>query len=129
MIRSKAEDFNWSLLSRALSNHDANTVYTLLSERYSFPVAGIALLKLIETVPDWPKANRGKNVNFSRTLTFRELQVVRCAERGLTIIETAKELILSIETIKTHRRTIFMKLDVINIAQAIRRSRELGLIT
>src|SRR5215203_733293 len=128
MIRSKAKELNWALVSRALNNHDACTVYTLLSERYKSPIAGQALLKLIETIPDWPKANRGENVNFDQLLSCREMQTLRCAERGLSVLGTAKELVLSEHTIRGYRRAVIIKLESKSIVEAIHCAHELGLI-
>lgn len=128
-LASEEEGFpNWPLLSRALSNHDPNAAYTLLAERYSPPFAGRALVELIRTVPDWPKSGGINNFDMNQLLTHRELQVLRCAERGLSVLETAKELIIGLQTVKRHRQHIIYKLESKNMLEAIHRGRELRII-
>ena len=125
----KGEGFpNWILLSRALSNHDAITAYTLLAERYSPPIAGRALIELIKTVPDWPKAEDWEDVLYDQKLTHRELQVLRCAELGMSNEQTGKELFLGIETVKTYRTYILIKLEAKSIGEAIHLAHNQGLI-
>lgn len=119
---------DWPLLSRALANHDASTAYTLLAERFPPPVAGRALIELIKTVPDWPRPEEMTNAAYDQRLSARELQVLRCAAQGMRVMETAKELILAVETIKTYRVHILVKLGAKNMTEAIHLGRELGLI-
>lgn len=54
-----------------------------------------------------------------RHLTGRELEVVRHAAHGLTSAQTAKRLLLSTETIKSHRRHIIQKLQARNMMHAV----------
>lgn len=60
-------------------------------------------------------------------LTEREIQVLRLIVDGATNQEIAKELVLTINTVKKHTSHIFAKLGVKNRAQAIGRARELNL--
>ncbi len=60
-------------------------------------------------------------------LTDRELDVLRGLVRGLSHTETADHLGISEGTLRTHVRSVYRKLQVHPVAQAIRRAMELGL--
>ena len=61
-------------------------------------------------------------------LTDREMEVLRLLNTGLTGPEIARELYVSINTVKTHTRRIYDKLEVHRRYEAIERAQELGLI-
>ena len=61
-------------------------------------------------------------------LSDAELSVLRLLRSQLSQREIAGELQLSFNTIKTHTRSIYRKLDVAERAQAVARARELSLI-
>jgi DNA-binding CsgD family transcriptional regulator len=119
---------NMAAISRALARHEPEIVYTLLREHYDHGVAGRALQALIATVPDWPKPDR-EMTKYDQRLTARELQVLRLAEKGMGELETAREIPISYETVKTYRQRIYLKLGVRNVQEAIHMGRELGLIS
>ncbi|MBD2701646.1 response regulator transcription factor [Spirosoma sp. BT702] len=52
-------------------------------------------------------------------LTFRELEMIRLVREGLTSEEIADKLNLSLFTVKTHRRNIYYKLGIGNVAELI----------
>lgn len=52
-------------------------------------------------------------------LTDREKEVLRCLADGLTTDQTAEELVISRNTVKTHVRHILEKLEVSNRAEAV----------
>lgn len=56
----------------------------------------------------------------------RELEVLKLISFGYTIQEISKELYIADETVKTHRKKLFSKLDVHNGAGLVRRAFELG---
>ena len=58
-----------------------------------------------------------------------ELHVLRYLPSNLLAPEIASEMFLSVHTIKTHMRHIYVKLDVHNRADAVRRARDLGLLS
>jgi LuxR family maltose regulon positive regulatory protein len=62
------------------------------------------------------------------TLSPRELQVLRLLASELTGPEIARELYVTVNTLRTHTKRIFTKLDVTNRAAAVRRARERGLL-
>jgi two-component system, NarL family, response regulator LiaR len=61
-------------------------------------------------------------------LSKRELEVLELMARGHSNEEIAKELFLSLPTIKTHGTNIFVKLDVKRRTQAVEKARKLELI-
>jgi ATP/maltotriose-dependent transcriptional regulator MalT len=52
-------------------------------------------------------------------LSMREMEVLRLVATGFSTKELANKLVVSENTIKTHRRNLIRKLGVRNIAQAI----------
>ncbi len=61
-------------------------------------------------------------------LTKRELEVLHLLAAGLTNREIARELVITVGTVKRHLHTIYGKLGVRNRTQAAARTRELGLL-
>jgi LuxR family maltose regulon positive regulatory protein len=61
-------------------------------------------------------------------LTERELDVLRLIAQGLTNQEIADVLFISVNTVKTHAKHIYDKLNVRNRAQATIRATELDLL-
>jgi len=59
-------------------------------------------------------------------LSKREQEVLLCLERGLTIGKAAEQLVLSENTVKTHLKRIYEKLDVHNQRDAISVARLAG---
>jgi LuxR family maltose regulon positive regulatory protein len=64
----------------------------------------------------------------AESLSERELQVLRLLDSELTGPEIARELFLSHNTVRTHTKHIFTKLDVTNRRAAVLRARERGLL-
>jgi len=58
-------------------------------------------------------------------LSSQELRVLRLLEAGLSRQEIAQELVISVNTVKTHLQHIFQKLNVTNRSEAIRAARSL----
>ena len=63
-----------------------------------------------------------------RGLSKRELEVLQLMSEGLSNQEIADRLFVSGNTIKTHSRNLFEKLDVVRRTQAIQKGKELNLI-
>jgi LuxR family maltose regulon positive regulatory protein len=61
-------------------------------------------------------------------LTHRELEVLRLLPTSLSGPEIAVELVVSINTVKTHIKRIYSKLNVHSRYEAIERARELDLL-
>jgi len=64
----------------------------------------------------------------SPELTERELQVLQGMAAGMSNAQIGKELYLSEDTIKTHARRLYRKLDVADRAQAVASGFRLGLV-
>ncbi|MFC7546114.1 LuxR C-terminal-related transcriptional regulator [Plantactinospora sp. GCM10030261] len=67
-------------------------------------------------------------VALGEPLTERELTVLRYLQSILSNVEIASEMSLSVNTVKTHVRNIYRKLDASRRREAVRRARELRLI-
>jgi LuxR family transcriptional regulator, maltose regulon positive regulatory protein len=61
-------------------------------------------------------------------MSDRELEVLRLLATELTGPEIARELFVSVNTLRTHTKHIFTKLDVNTRQAAVRRATELGLV-
>ena len=61
-------------------------------------------------------------------LSDRELQVLRLLDSELTGPEIARQLYVTLNTLRTHTKRIFTKLDVTTRAAAVRRAHERGLL-
>jgi len=64
----------------------------------------------------------------SEILSPRELEILHLIAEGLTNEQIARQLFLSLYTVKAHVRNIFAKLDATNRTQAVARARELSLL-
>ncbi|MFC1996516.1 LuxR C-terminal-related transcriptional regulator [Chloroflexota bacterium] len=61
-------------------------------------------------------------------LTDRELEVLRLMAEGLTYREIANQIIVSLNTVRTHVKNIYSKLDAHKRSQAIATARELKIL-
>jgi LuxR family maltose regulon positive regulatory protein len=61
-------------------------------------------------------------------MSHRELQVLRLLDTDLTGPEIARQLYVTVNTLRTHTKRIFTKLDVTTRAAAVRRAHERGLL-
>ena len=71
---------------------------------------------------------RGPRRAIAGDLSDRELAVLRLLPTESSLPEIARALYLSPNTIKTHSRSIYRKLDASSRAEAVARGRELGLL-
>jgi LuxR family maltose regulon positive regulatory protein len=61
-------------------------------------------------------------------LSKRELEVLRLLGSSLSGPEIARQLFVSVNTLRTHTKRIFTKLEVNNRREAVRHGKEQGLI-
>ena len=61
-------------------------------------------------------------------LSEREREVLAMLASDLTGPEIARHLFISLNTLRTHTKRIFTKLDATNRSAAVRRGRELNLL-
>ena len=62
-------------------------------------------------------------------LTTRQVEVLRLLEDGLTNAELAERLFLSVKTVDHHVSAIMTKLEVTRRRDAVRRAREVGILS
>ena len=73
-------------------------------------------------------SDRPSGLPSSDALTDRELQVLRLLDSELSGPEIARALFVSHNTLRTHTKHIFTKLDVSSRRAAVVRARERGLL-
>ena len=61
-------------------------------------------------------------------LTNRETEVLRRLAQGLTLAEVGKELTLSVNTVKTHVKNVYARLDVSSRIAAVDAARRMGIL-
>ena len=66
--------------------------------------------------------------NLADPLSHRELDVLRLLDSELSGPDIARQLYVTLNTLRTHTKRIFTKLDVNNRAAAVRRAHQLGLL-
>jgi LuxR family transcriptional regulator, maltose regulon positive regulatory protein len=86
------------------------------------------LLETMEAVPSpGPPAARGQSETLIDPLSERERIVLRYLGGVLSNVEIASELYVSVNTVKSHVKSIYRKLEVTGRRDAVRRARELRL--
>ena len=78
-------------------------------------------------VDRWRADDHAQDGIFVVPLTTRETDVLRLLAQLCSNEEIAADLVLSLNTVKTHMRSLFQKLSVSRRADAVRRGRALGL--
>ena len=86
------------------------------------------LLAFVGPLPGEAAGAQGKHVApAAEPLTERELQVLRLLDSDLSGPQIARELFISHNTLRTHTKHIFTKLEVTTRRSAVRPAREHGL--
>jgi LuxR family maltose regulon positive regulatory protein len=114
----------------------ARLLYEILSraETLSHGIAADYARRLLGTFPivepeqTGPSKTQATKSELVEPLTERELEVLKLIAEGLTNLEIATSLFLSLHTVKVHTRNIYGKLGVHSRTQAVARSQELGLL-
>lgn len=76
-----------------------------------------------------PALPTGVGTALVEPLTPREVEILASLAAGLSNAEIAARHFVTANTVKTHLRQIYGKLDVVRRVQAVQRARELGLIS
>jgi DNA-binding NarL/FixJ family response regulator len=84
--------------------------------------AGVArtVLDLVRRLGSEPGEDPGAAERFE--LTDRELDVLRCLVRGMSYKRTAQHLDISLDTVRSHVRSVYSKLQVHSVAEAVSRA-------
>ena len=94
----------------------------LASTKNNIPAKFVDSLKLaIE------RKEKLKKMNFGIDLSARELDTLKLIE-DLSNQEIADKLFISLNTVKTHLKNIYIKLEVDNRAKAVAKARDLGIV-
>lgn len=75
-----------------------------------------------------PARRRSATLANPAGLTARHVEVLRLLDDGLTNVELAERLYLSVKTADHHVSTILAKLEVNKRRDAVRRARQLGIL-
>jgi LuxR family maltose regulon positive regulatory protein len=86
------------------------------------------LTEILEIVAGGAAPLETDTIPLTEPLSPGELRVLGHLPSNLSVPEIARELFLSVNTVKTHTRHIFAKLDAHNRTEAVERARELGLL-
>jgi LuxR family transcriptional regulator, maltose regulon positive regulatory protein len=74
------------------------------------------------------KRGKHKQINFEISISKRELETLRLIAEDYTNQEIADKLFISLNTVKTHLKNIFLKLGVDNRSKAVSSAKEYRLI-
>jgi LuxR family maltose regulon positive regulatory protein len=83
---------------------------------------------ILDTLAGHSAPQRGQVAPLRDELSEAELRVVRYLPSNLTASAIASELVVSTNTVRTHMRHIYAKLDAHSRSEAVARARELGLV-
>ena len=83
---------------------------------------------ILDTLAGRAAPQRGPAAPLRDELSEAELRVVRYLPSNLTASAIASELVVSTNTVRTHMRHIYAKLDAHSRSEAVARARELGLV-
>ena len=83
---------------------------------------------ILDTLAGRATPQRGPAAPLRDELSEAELRVVRYLPSNLTASAIASELVVSTNTVRTHMRHIYAKLDAHSRSEAVARARELGLV-
>jgi DNA-binding NarL/FixJ family response regulator len=78
--------------------------------------------------PDGPIRTEPNRLPFGQALTDTETQVLRYLPTHLTVQEIARKLYRSTDTVKTHVRHLYIKLDAHSRSEAVQNAYEVGLL-
>ena len=73
----------------------------------------------------WPRL---KGLRVRPTLTDREFDMLKALARGMTREQTAEALFVTVNTVKTHQRSLYRKLNANDRATALVEAQRLGLL-
>ena len=115
-------------LSRLIVEH-GNRVRPLLHRHVRLGTAHPAIVgEALETIEQRGERSRPVVVLLAEPLSEREQAILRYLPTMMSNHEIAGELFVSVNTVKTHLKAIYRKLDASGRREAVQRGRELGLM-
>lgn len=117
------------LVFRAVSEHERGFKVLVIEDSYELAEEdGMRLLELLDA--DGGSSPRGNGTKISPVdeLSQSERRVLRYLPTNLSRPDIARELYVSVNTVNTHVRNIYSKLDASNRAEAVERARQLHLL-
>lgn len=94
-------------------------------------ISNSELIKIIREVYNgsYKKKKTSSTIKINSTfLSSREKEIINCVAEGKTVNEIASQLVLSKHTIESHKKNIFLKLEISNNAELIKKAMMLGII-
>jgi len=109
----------------------ARLLYKALSREMAPDYVRRLLTAFPGTEPEQPGPSKSQapEPTLVEPLSEREREVLQLIAEGLTNPEIASRLFLTLNTVKTHARNIYGKLDVHSRTQAVARAQSLGLLS
>jgi LuxR family maltose regulon positive regulatory protein len=107
---------------------EGEPMVALLRQAYAHGIAPEYVITLLSAAGSQTRASPPHAFPLVEPLTKRELAVLRLLVRGLSNAEIARELIITVGTVKRHVNSIYSKLGVKSRAQAIARAQTLHLL-
>jgi LuxR family maltose regulon positive regulatory protein len=87
------------------------------------------LLAALESEPGYARqTSRLASLSLVESLTGREMEVLGLLATHLPATEIAQELVISVNTVRSHIKSIYGKLDVHSRREAVARAQDLGLL-
>lgn len=106
---------NWVLLKNNLINFTIKELTMIMNDNKPFkPIDANKILKKISE-------NLVNDTRYSTPLTNREVEIMKLLSHGLLYKEIAKNMGISVQTVKCHLKHIYNKLNVCNRTEAILR--------
>ena len=90
---------------------------------------GALLSEILDILAGAPARRRADGLPAPEALSDGELRVLRFLPSNLSAPEIAAELYISVNTVKTHMRHIYAKLDAHTRTEAVQRARELAVLS
>jgi DNA-binding NarL/FixJ family response regulator len=90
------------------------------------PISAGVARTVLELVRHLDPAPAGDPSRFE--LTEREIEVLRCLVQGMSYKRTAQQLEISLDTVRSHIRNVYSKLQVHTVAEAVSRALREGIV-
>ena len=120
-LRQTGDDYSWVMQSNRHVKWDPNLpsldlayIVELFNESHPFKVMGV-LQTSKRSVEIFPSGE----IELLAQLTAREMEILRLIAGGLASKEISEKLVISENTVKSHRKNILHKLQVKNMMQAV----------